>query len=69
MFKGNFFFLLFCNKKVIQLFKLIDYIQNNTNSWGWSPSWAGVGHAPTGKIKKFTTVSLFCEILNNLGMI
>jgi len=30
-----------------------------------SPSWAGVGHGPPGKIKKSTTVGLFCEILYN----
>jgi len=30
-----------------------------------SPSWAREDHSPPGKIKKLTTIDLFCEILYN----
>jgi hypothetical protein len=35
---------------------------NEYRQW-LSPSWAGVGHGPPGKIKKSTIIGLFYEIL------
>jgi len=36
-----------------------------SNDQWQSPSWAGVGHGPLGKIKKSMIIGLFCEILYN----
>jgi len=42
----------------------IESIRLTSSQW-WSPSWARVGHGLPGKIKKLTTICLFCEILYN----